>query len=148
MSNPFHVELDNGVAEMVFDHPPVNAFDSKGWAAAGRMRAAVDRLREAIVRAEESLAAASTAGMEVSEAEFALQDAREALVLTRTQVHAFDADSLDHVAAKGLEVAVKGREVGEAALVELRNRRAMALIPLGAIGVVMVLLYRKMRELD
>ncbi|MDH4585178.1 enoyl-CoA hydratase family protein [Pseudomonas sp. BN415] len=33
MSSPFHVSIDNGIAEMVFDHPPVNAFDSKGWAA-------------------------------------------------------------------------------------------------------------------
>jgi enoyl-CoA hydratase len=55
MSNPFHVELDNGVAEMVFDHPPVNAFDSKGWAA---IAAELERLGESsevhviVIRAE------------------------------------------------------------------------------------------------
>lgn len=32
MSVPFHVHIDNGIAELVFDHPPVNAFDSRGWA--------------------------------------------------------------------------------------------------------------------
>lgn len=32
MSVPFNVSIDNGIAELVFDHPPVNAFDSRGWA--------------------------------------------------------------------------------------------------------------------
>ncbi|MFZ6049866.1 enoyl-CoA hydratase family protein [Pseudomonas sp. CR3202] len=55
MSNPFHVTLDNGIAEMVFDHPPVNAFDSKGWAA---IAAELERLGESpevrviLIRAE------------------------------------------------------------------------------------------------
>lgn len=31
MSN-FSVSLDNGIAELVFDRPPVNAFNSQGWA--------------------------------------------------------------------------------------------------------------------
>ena len=29
----FHTMIEKGIAEVVFDHPPVNAFDSKGWAA-------------------------------------------------------------------------------------------------------------------
>jgi enoyl-CoA hydratase len=33
MSQPFHTSLNEGIAELVFDHPPVNAFDSAGWAA-------------------------------------------------------------------------------------------------------------------
>ncbi|MDH4611505.1 enoyl-CoA hydratase family protein [Pseudomonas sp. BN102] len=55
MSNPFHVTQDNGIAEMVFDHPPVNAFDSKGWAA---IAAELTRLGESpevhviVIRAE------------------------------------------------------------------------------------------------
>jgi len=28
---PIHVEISDRVAEVVFDHPPVNAFDSGGW---------------------------------------------------------------------------------------------------------------------
>jgi len=27
----FTSTIENGIAEMVFNHPPVNAFDSKGW---------------------------------------------------------------------------------------------------------------------
>ncbi|MCY1343904.1 Carnitinyl-CoA dehydratase [compost metagenome] len=55
MSNPFQVSIDNGIAEMVFDHPPVNAFDSKGWAA---IAAELERLGESsevnviLIRAE------------------------------------------------------------------------------------------------
>ena len=28
---PFTVSIENNIAEMVFDHPPVNAFNSQGW---------------------------------------------------------------------------------------------------------------------
>mgnify|MGYP000682897477 CR=1 FL=1 len=31
MSRPFTTRIDNGIAEMILDHPPVNAFDSAGW---------------------------------------------------------------------------------------------------------------------
>jgi enoyl-CoA hydratase len=33
MSKPFKTTISEGIAELVFDHPPVNAFDSAGWAA-------------------------------------------------------------------------------------------------------------------
>ncbi|CAN7301747.1 enoyl-CoA hydratase family protein [Aquipseudomonas alcaligenes] len=55
MTTPFHVSLDNGIAELVFDHPPVNAFDSRGWAA---IAAELERLGQApevrviVIRAE------------------------------------------------------------------------------------------------
>lgn len=32
MSQPFKVEISQGIAELVFDKPPVNAFTSQGWA--------------------------------------------------------------------------------------------------------------------
>lgn len=32
MTKPFNVTVEGGIAELVFDHPPVNAFSSKGWA--------------------------------------------------------------------------------------------------------------------
>ena len=31
MSKPFNTSIENGIAEMIMDHPPVNAFDSAGW---------------------------------------------------------------------------------------------------------------------
>ncbi|MGI9280756.1 MAG: enoyl-CoA hydratase family protein [Endozoicomonas sp.] len=32
MTKPYKVAIEGGIAELVFDHPPVNAFSSKGWA--------------------------------------------------------------------------------------------------------------------
>ena len=55
MSKPFNVSIDNGIAELVFDHPPVNAFDSRGWAAiaAELTRLGEDSLvRVILIRAE------------------------------------------------------------------------------------------------
>jgi enoyl-CoA hydratase len=31
MSKPFKISVSEGIAEMILDHPPVNAFDSQGW---------------------------------------------------------------------------------------------------------------------
>ena len=31
MAKPFKTTIDNGIAEVILDHPPVNAFDSAGW---------------------------------------------------------------------------------------------------------------------
>ena len=31
MSKPFNTTIAGGIAEMILDHPPVNAFDSAGW---------------------------------------------------------------------------------------------------------------------
>jgi len=31
MSKPFKISIAGGIAEMILDHPPVNAFDSAGW---------------------------------------------------------------------------------------------------------------------
>ena len=31
MSQPFKTTIENGIAEMILDKPPVNAFDSAGW---------------------------------------------------------------------------------------------------------------------
>ena len=36
MSKPFKTTITDGIAEMTLDHPPVNAFDSRGWYAIAR----------------------------------------------------------------------------------------------------------------
>jgi predicted CXXCH cytochrome family protein len=125
-----------------------HAADSNGYQAAARMRTTVDGLRETIATATAGVSSAAVVGMEVSEAEFALQDAREVLVHTRTAVHAFDPAALEKVASAGTEKASTAGKTAAAALVELGDRRWMAIIPLGMIAIVGVLLYRKIRTLD
>ncbi|BBH45450.1 enoyl-CoA hydratase family protein [Pseudomonas sp. KU43P] len=51
----FNVTIDRGIAELVFDHPPVNAFNSQGWADIARTLDALgrdDRVRVIVIRAE------------------------------------------------------------------------------------------------
>ena len=38
---PFRIDTADGIAELVIDHPPVNALDNAGWQA---LAAAIDRL--------------------------------------------------------------------------------------------------------
>jgi enoyl-CoA hydratase len=48
MGKPFTTTISEGIAELVFDHPPVNAFDSNGWAAiAAEIEALGQRRRRA-----------------------------------------------------------------------------------------------------
>lgn len=56
MVEPFSVEIsDDGIAELVFNHPPVNAFDSAGWFAIARQVEALGgdpQVRVIIIAAE------------------------------------------------------------------------------------------------
>jgi predicted CXXCH cytochrome family protein len=125
-----------------------HAPNSKGYVTAARMRQAVDELRQGIAAAEEAVGGATTAGMEVGEEEVALQSAREALIQTRNQVHAFDVATLEKAAQQGTVTAVGVERSARAALAEFANRRWLAAIPLAMIALVGVLLYAKIRSLD
>lgn len=51
----FSVNIDQGIAELVFDHPPVNAFNSQGWADIARTLEELgrnDKVRVIVIRAE------------------------------------------------------------------------------------------------
>ncbi|WP_433886767.1 enoyl-CoA hydratase family protein [Pseudomonas vranovensis] len=51
----FSVSIDNGIAELVFDRPPVNAFDRQGWAAIASAIEALGcdaQVRVIVIRAE------------------------------------------------------------------------------------------------
>ncbi len=55
MGKPFTTTVSEGIAELVFDHPPVNAFDSNGWAAIAAEIEALgqdDAVRVIIIAAE------------------------------------------------------------------------------------------------
>lgn len=51
----YSTRIENGIAELVFDHPPVNAFDSAGWASIAaelRRLGEDDSARVIVIRAE------------------------------------------------------------------------------------------------
>jgi enoyl-CoA hydratase len=54
MTKPFQLSIDAGIAELILDHPPVNAFNSDGWFAIARQIEALgndDKVRVIIIAA-------------------------------------------------------------------------------------------------
>ncbi|MDN0073868.1 enoyl-CoA hydratase family protein [Crenobacter sp. SG2303] len=55
MTQPFHIDIQQGVAELVIDRPPVNALDNAGWLALADAIDALgqnDNVRVIVIRAE------------------------------------------------------------------------------------------------
>jgi hypothetical protein len=119
-----------------------------GWVAAASMRASIERLKETMARAEALVERANTAGMEMSDQELALGEALNALTLARTEIHTFDAGTVDSVVGEGLATLATVEEGGQAALAELRFRRQGLAAALIAILVLVVALGLKIRQLD
>jgi bacterioferritin-associated ferredoxin len=95
----------------------------KGGQAATGMRATIDALRAEADKARTVLGQAEQAGMEVSQAQFDLAGARDALVKAQAAVHAFALPAVRKEAEPGLAVAAKAYARGVRALQELRFRR-------------------------
>lgn len=122
--------------------------DSAGYKAAALMRQDIDRLKAEIDKADATLTEAERRGMEVSEARFEFQNAKVALIKARNEVHAFSPAALGKVAADGIAIAKKGEEAGQAALEQLAARKQWSMIPLALIGVILVTLVLKIREIE
>jgi hypothetical protein len=121
---------------------------SKGHAAALRMQEKIATLKAALAEADAALVQAEKLGMEVSDARYDFHGVDAALIKVRTAVHRFSPDYLDETAAAGIELAVVTREKADAAVAAGQARRWQLLLPLLIIGVVMVLLAVKLRQLE
>jgi predicted CXXCH cytochrome family protein len=125
-----------------------HAPEDPGGKVALRMRGLLDALGGDLGRAEALLAQARHAGMEVSQAQFDLNGARDALVKARAAVHAFTAEAVRQEVEPGLAVAARARERGERAMQELDFRRkglaVSAVIIVALIGGLVV----KIRQVD
>ncbi len=122
--------------------------NDKGGQTAGQMRALIDSLASRTERARAVLGQAEHAGMEVSQAQFDLNSARDALVKARTAVHAFRLEAVKQEVEPGLAVSDKAHGRGLRALDELRFRRKGLGISLVIILAVMVGLVVKIRQVD
>ena len=120
----------------------------KGGKAAAEMRAAIDRLGAESAKARTVLDQAEHAGMEVSQAQFELNGAREALVKARAAVHAFTGEAVAKETEAGLAVAARAQARGERALEELGFRRKGLAVSAVIIVALIVGLVLKIRELD
>ena len=87
------------------------------------MRAMIDSLRGEYDKANTILVKAAHAGMEVSQAEFDLNEAKTALIKGRAAIHAFSVVTLKKEIDPGLQMSAKAYAGGVRALDELNFRR-------------------------
>ena len=119
-----------------------------GLAVAHAMSASIEGLKAALAQTGSLVERARTAGMEMSEQEVALREARNQLTLARTEVHTFDPAAVTQVVDEGLAQLAAIDRAGLAAMVELRYRRLGLAVSVGLILLFVVALYFKVRELD
>lgn len=112
------------------------------------MRSALDQLIEAIVEAEEEVADAENLGMEVDDALFDIQGAREVLIKSRTMIHSLDGEEVSRVAAPGVELAVRAYDAGAGAVVDFHNRRVGLGISTIIITFLVIVLYLYIKRIE
>ena len=122
--------------------------DDAGYIVAGTMRSSIDRLKRAIETNGELIARVQNAGMEVSGQELALGEARTKLTQARMEMHAFSPAAVDPVVDDGMKILAGVEQAGARALADLQFRRRGLFVSLGAILLVVVALFFKIRELD
>lgn len=119
-----------------------------GGAAADEMRALIDSLRVRLDTATALLGRAENAGMEVSAAQVDLSGAADALIKSRTAVHAFDPEAVRREVEPGLEAAETGVVRGREALHDLWIRRVGLGVSVAIILVLIVGLVLKLRQIE
>ena len=112
------------------------------------VRSLLDSLERERDRATSALEEAENLGMEVSEAQFRLEDATNALVQARTAIHAFSVDSVRSRVTVGLSVTTAAHMRAEEALDEHVFRRQGLAVSVGLILLFIAGLILKIRELD
>jgi predicted CXXCH cytochrome family protein len=125
-----------------------HAADDPGGKAAAQMRALLDSLRAASGRARAVLTQAEHLGMEVSQAQFDLAGARDALVKARSAVHAFAVDAVQKEVEPGLAVSARAEARGMRALEEMQFRRKGLGVSVLIILVLIAGLLVKIRQLE
>jgi hypothetical protein len=119
-----------------------------GGRAAVTMRQLIDTLDSRFDAAHQLLTRAERAGMEVSQALFELEAARNAQVAARTAMHGLVLDSVRAAVDTGLVVTEAGVAAGERALRELTFRRAGLAVSVAFILALIAALVAKIRQLD
>lgn len=112
------------------------------------IRSLIDSLRLSREQAQTTLEEAENAGMEVSDAQFQLEDATNALVQARTAIHSFNVDSVHKKVSAGLAITTAAEQRGQGALGEHLFRRQGLAVSVGIILLLMAGLVLKIREQD
>ncbi|MDP2481211.1 MAG: cytochrome c3 family protein [Candidatus Palauibacterales bacterium] len=120
--------------------------DSKGAQVATGERSLIDSLADRMQVADSILGRAADAGMEVSQAQANLGNARNALIQARAAIHSFSVDSVRAKIDPGLEVADQSATRGRDALQELQVRRLGLAVSAALILLVIVMLVLKIHR--
>jgi cytochrome c553 len=122
--------------------------DSKGYITAIAMRQQIENLKSKIFIADSLVSKAERAGMQVSEAKFQLNEADDALIKARTEVHSLSVTRIKKVSEEGTKLADEALQAGRSALAELQFRRKGLAISIVFILILATGLYLKIREVD
>ena len=109
-----------------------------GFALAGDIQKQLVATETAVSRSNEILSRAEHAGMEVSQAQLDLNDARDRLTKARVTLHSFQAAKIDEDLKAARVVTAKTYESGEKAMKERDYRRAGLGISLLTIAVMLI----------
>ena len=122
--------------------------DDKGAAAADRMRRGLEGMKLGIDRSGGLIARVRNAGIDVSNQELALAEARSRLTLARTEMHAVNPAAVEAIIVEGTTILAGVDRAGQDGVAELRFRRRGLAISLGAILLLVVALGLKVRQID
>jgi predicted CXXCH cytochrome family protein len=122
--------------------------DSKGYITSVAMRQQIENLKNKIFLADSLVTKAERAGMQVSDAKFQLNEADDALIKARTEVHSLSVSRIAEVTSEGLKLAQEARGAGRAALAEMQFRRKGLAIAIIFILVLAAGVFMKIKEVD
>lgn len=108
MSKPFKVVIENHIAEMIFNKPPVNAFDSQGWmdiAAEIETLGKNKEVRVIVIRADSTIRG-FCAGVDIKELQ------KDGSIITKVNKGNYDTFKAIHRNPKPVIVAVHGFVLG------------------------------------
>jgi hypothetical protein len=108
----------------------------------------LDSLKAQFRQSSELLLAAENAGMEVSQAQFELEDVNNALTLARSAAHSFHVEPVKEHVDIGLKLTRAGLDRGRAALREHTVRRAGLAASAAIILVLIIGLILKIRQFE
>ena len=122
--------------------------EDKGGKIAAEMRMLIDSFRGEYEKARAILLKAEHAGMQVSQAQFELNEAKTALVKSRAAVHAFNAGAVKKETETGLSISAKAYALGIRALDEIQFRRKGLAVSVLIILALIVGLVLKIRQME
>jgi predicted CXXCH cytochrome family protein len=118
-----------------------------GAETARKLSSDLEQLKDGIEQAQDTLTEAERLGMEVSQPQFNLRKASDALTNARSLIHAFQPDPVEKALAGGQEVVAEVQQQADHALAEHTSRRIWLAASLAPILLVILLLLLYIRSL-